>query len=235
MSALLPSLIAIAALDSLNPSAIALQVYLLGTTKPIPRSIAFVIGIFLAYWTSGLLAVLGLDRLIQTVIVNSGFSLSTPLFYIIQFLTGIILLIVGVTLRITTQSEPAKAPQKLNLAKTFLLGMSVTILEFPTALPYFAAIEQIVRANLDLLSTMSILALYNLIFVLPPIALIVIYLFFHRQSFALSLIQRINRSITVYSPHIIRFLILGLGIFLIADSLVYCIANAFGNPLIKLL
>ena len=234
MSALLPSLIAIAALDSLNPSAIALQVYLLGTTKPIPRSIAFVIGIFLAYWTSGLLAVLGLDRLIQTVIVNSGFSLSTPLFYIIQYLTGIILLIVGVTLRITTQSEPVKAPQKLNLAKTFLLGMSVTILEFPTALPYFAAIEQIVRANLDLLSTMSILALYNLIFVLPPIALIVIYLFFHRQSFALTLLQRINRSIAVYSPHIIRFLILGLGIFLIADSLSHSLASIFGNPSIKL-
>ncbi len=234
MSALLPSLIAIAALDSLNPSAIALQVYLLGTTKPIPRSIAFVIGIFFAYWTSGLLAVLGLDRLIQTVIVNSGFSLSTPLFYIIQFLTGIILSIVGVTLRIPTQSEPVKAPQKLNLAKTFLLGMSVTILEFPTALPYFAAIEQIVRANLDLLSTMSILALYNLIFVLPPIALIVIYLFFHRQSFALTLLQRINRSIAVYSPHIIRFLILGLGIFLIADSLSHSLASIFGNPSIKL-
>jgi cytochrome c biogenesis protein CcdA len=160
--------------------------------------------------------------------------LSTPLFYIIQFLTGIILLIVGVTLRIPTQSEPAKVPKKLNLARTFLLGMSVTILELPTALPYFAAIEQIVSANLDLLSTMSILALYNLIFVLPPIALIVIYLFFHRQSFALSLIQRINRSIAIYSPHIIRFLILGLGIFFIADSLVYCIANAFGNPSIKL-
>ncbi|MCA6519609.1 MAG: hypothetical protein IM556_13365, partial [Pseudanabaena sp. M110S1SP2A07QC] len=64
---------------------------------------------------------------------------------------------------------------------------------------------------------------------------VVIYLFFHRQSFALSLIQSINRSIAIYSPHIIRFLILGLGIFFIADSLVYCIANAFGNPLIKLL
>ena len=225
---------AIAALDSLNPSAIALQVYLLGTPKPIPRSIAFVIGIFSAYWTSGLLAVLGLDRLIQTVIVNSGFSLSTPLFYIIQFLTGIILLIVGVTLRIPTQSEPVKAPQKLNLARTFLLGMSVTILELPTALPYFAAIEQIVRANLDLLSTMSILALYNLIFVLPPSALIVIYLFFHRQSFAMSLIQRINRSIAVYSPHIIRFLILGLGIFLIADSFSHSLASIFGNPSIQL-
>jgi cytochrome c biogenesis protein CcdA len=180
------------------------------------------------------LAVLGLDRLIQTVIVNSGFSLSTPLFYIIQFLTGIILLIVGVTLRIPTQSEPVKAPKKLNLARTFLLGMSVTILELPTALPYFAAIEQIVRANLDLRSTMSILALYNLIFVLPPIALVVIYLFFHRQSFALSLIQRINCSIAIYSPHIIRFLILGLGIFLIADSLSHSLASIFGNPSIKL-
>jgi cytochrome c biogenesis protein CcdA len=112
--------------------------------------------------------------------------------------------------------------------------MSVTILELPTALPYFAAIEQIVRANLDLLSTMSILALYNLIFVLPPSALIVIYLFFHRQSFAMSLIQRINRSIAVYSPHIIRFLILGLGIFLIADSFSHSLASIFGNPSIQL-
>ena len=147
MSALLPSLIAIAALDSLNPSAIALQVYLLGTPKPIPRSIALVIGIFSAYWTSGLLAVLGLDRLIQTVIVNSGFSLSTPLLYTIQILIGIILLVVGIMLRIPAQTEPVKAPTKLTLARTFLLGMSVTVLELPTALPYFAAIEQIVRAK----------------------------------------------------------------------------------------
>jgi cytochrome c biogenesis protein CcdA len=224
MSALLPSLIAIAALDSLNPSAIAMQVYLLGTINPILRSIAYITGIFFAYWTSGLLAVLGLNRLIQTVFVKSGFSLSTPLFYKIQFLTGLMLLVVGITLRISPQPEPVKAPKKLNLAKTFLLGMSVTILELPTALPYFAAIEQLARANLDLLSTMSILALYNLIFVLPPIALVVIYIFFHRQSFALPLIQHFNRSIAIYSPHIIRFLILGLGIFLIADSLFYYIA-----------
>ena len=235
MSALLPSLIAIAVLDSLNPSAIALQVYLLGTTKPIPRSIAFVIGIFFAYGTSGLLAVLGLNELIQTVIVNSGFSLSTPLLNTIQLLIGVILLVVGITLRIPTQSEPVKVTTKLTLARTFLLGMSVTILELPTALPYFAAIEQIARANLDLLSIMSILVLYNLIFVLPPIALVVIYLFFHRQTFVLPLLQRINRSIAIYSPHILRFLLLGLGIFLIADSLSHSLASIFGNPSIKLL
>ena len=234
MSALLPSLIAIAALDSLNPSAIALQVYLLGTTKPIPRSLAFVIGIFLAYWTSGLLAVLGLNQFIQTVIANSGFSLSTPLLYTIQLLIGIILLVVGIMLRIPAQTEPVKTPTKLTLARTFLLGMSVTVLELPTALPYFAAIEQIARADLDLLSIASILALYNLIFVLPPIALVVLYLLFHRQSFVLSLLQRINRSIAIYSPHILRFVLLGLGIFLIADCLSHSLANAFGNPSIKL-
>ena len=234
MSALLPSLMAIAALDSLNPSAIALQVYLLGTTKPIPRSLAFVIGIFLAYWTSGLLAVLGLNQFIQTVIANSGFSLSTPLLYTIQLLIGIILLVVGTMLRIPAQTEPVKTPTKLTLARTFLLGMSVTVLELPTALPYFAAIEQIARANLDMLSIVSILALYNLIFVLPPIALVVLYLLFHRQSFVLSLLQRINRSIAIYSPHILRFVLLGLGIFLIADCLSHSLANAFGNPSIKL-
>ena len=177
------------------------------------------IGIFFAYGTSGLLAVLGLNELIQTVIVNSGFSLSTPLLNTIQLLIGVILLVVGITLRIPTQSEPVKVTTKLTLARTFLLGMSVTVLELPTALPYFAAIEQIARANLDLLSIISILVLYNLIFVLPPIALVVIYLFFHRQTFVLPLLQRINRSIAIYSPHILRFLLLGLGIFLIADSL----------------
>jgi Sap, sulfolipid-1-addressing protein len=74
MPPLLPSLIAIAALDSLNPTAIALQVYLLSTPRPVPRSIAFIVGIFSAYWTSGLLVTLGLDNLIQSVIANVGFS-----------------------------------------------------------------------------------------------------------------------------------------------------------------
>jgi cytochrome c biogenesis protein CcdA len=230
MPSLLPSLIAIAALDSLNPTAIALQVYLLSTPRPVPRSLAFIAGIFSAYWTSGLLVILGLDKLIKSVIANAGFSLSDSLVYTIQLLIGLILLIVGLTLKTSSQVEPVKHPKNLTIMRTFLLGMSVTVLEIPTALPYFAAIEQIVRAQLDLLAIVSVLGLYNLIFVLPPIALVVLYMAFHRQSFALDLIQRIHRSIAIYAPKILRVLLLGLGILLIADSLAY----ALGHPFLKL-
>ena len=62
---LLGYIVAIAAVDSLNPTATALQIYLLTTPKPVGRSIALISGIFVAYWTVGLLATVGLARLIQ--------------------------------------------------------------------------------------------------------------------------------------------------------------------------
>jgi cytochrome c biogenesis protein CcdA len=229
MPSLLPSLIAIAALDSLNPTAIALQVYLLSTPRPIPRSMAFIMGIFSAYWTSGLLVILGLGNLIQSVIANVGFSLSERLVYTLQLLIGLILLIVGLTLQTSRPVESVKHPKHLTITRTFLLGMSVTVLEIPTALPYFAAIEQIIRAKLDLFTITSILGLYNFIFVLPPIALLVIYIAFQRQRFVLDLIQRIHRSSVIYAPKILRVLLLGLGILLIVDSLAYALGYPFLN------
>jgi cytochrome c biogenesis protein CcdA len=228
MHALLISLVAIAALDSLNPTAIALQIYLLSTPKPISRSIAFIVGVFLAYWASGLLVILGLDKLITTVIGGSTFSLAEPRMYTIQLLIGLALLMAGFSMENSTQTDRGKRPKKLTLARTFLLGLAMTILEFPTALPYLAAIEQIARAKLDLFTIMSLLGIYNLVFVSPLIILVGIYVVFHRQS--ATLLRRINRSIAIWSPKILRSLLLGLGILLIVDSLAY----SFGHSFLKL-
>jgi hypothetical protein len=106
--------------------------------------------------------------------------------------------------------------------------MAVTLFDFPTALPYLAAIEQIARAKLDLFSIMGVLGVYNLVFVFPQITLFGIYVLFHQQSAAL--LHRINRSIAIWSPKILRTLLLGLGILLILDSIAY----SFGHSFIKL-
>jgi cytochrome c biogenesis protein CcdA len=225
MHNLLVSLVAIAALDSLNPTAVALQIYLLSTPKPIARSIAFIIGVFLAYWTAGLLVILGASKLMATVIGDAGFSFPEPHIYTIQFLIGLALSIVGFRLNTSTPAGRGKRPKNLTLNRTFLLGMAMTILEFPTALPYLAAIEQIARAKLDLLTIASILGLYNLIFILPLIILICIYVLFHRQS--ARLLPRINRAIAIWSPKILRALLLGLGILLIVDSLAFIFGHSF--------
>jgi cytochrome c biogenesis protein CcdA len=225
MHTLLVSLVAIAALDSLNPTAVALQIYLLSTPKPIARSIAFIVGVFLAYWTSGLLVILGVRSLIMAVLRNANVSVPEPYIYIIQLLIGIALLTAGFTLKHSPQADQGKRPKNLTLSRTFLLGLAMTILEFPTALPYLAAIEQIAKAKLDLFTIMSLLGLYNLVFVLPLILLVGIYVVFHRHSAIL--LRRINRSIAIWSPKILRILLLGLGILLIVDSLAYSVGHSF--------
>jgi cytochrome c biogenesis protein CcdA len=228
MHTLLISLVAVAALDSLNPTAISLQIYLLSTPKPITRSVTFILGVFVTYWVAGLLAILGLRTLVISMISNANISFPEPYVYMIQLLLGLALLIAGFSFKSSPQADRGKRPQKLTLGRTFLLGMAVTLFDFPTALPYLAAIEQIARAKLDLFSIMGVLGVYNLVFVFPQIMLLGIYVLFHQQSAIL--LHRINRSIAIWSPKILRTLLIGLGILLILDSIAY----SFGHSFIKL-
>lgn len=75
---------------------------------------------------------------------------------------------------------------------------------------------------------MGVLSLYNLVFVSPQIMLFGIYILFRQQSTVL--LHRINRSIALWSPKILRALLLGLGVLLILDSIGY----GFGRSFIKL-
>ena len=227
MHTLLVSLVAIAALDSLNPTAVALQIYLLTTPKPIPRAIVFIFGVFFAYLVCGLLGILGVGRLMTTLFANLSFSLSEMYVYIIQAAIGIVLSVAGLMFNVSTSVDPAKRPQNLTVSRAFGLGLAVTIWEFPTALPYIAALEQIARAKLDLLPTIGVLLLYDSIFVLPLVIFVVIYIVFNQQSSIL--LHRINRSISIWAPKILRALLICLGILLIVDSLAY----SFGYPLLK--
>ncbi|MBW4662396.1 MAG: GAP family protein [Drouetiella hepatica Uher 2000/2452] len=221
MPSLLAYLVAIAALDSLNPTTTAIQIYLLSTPKPVPRSVSFITGVFITYWTAGLAVTLGASQLT----INLP-GLPPLLMYTLQLIIGIVLLLVGWNLnKFAGDSQEAKRPAQLTIAQTFLFGSAATLWDFPTALPYLAAIERIVRSQFDLFTTMGILAIYNIIFVLPLIVLLGLYIYLGEHS--TSLMHRFNRSIQKWGPRILRVLLIGLGILLIAD----CIAFALGHPI----
>lgn len=224
MNTLIAHLIAIAALDSLNPTATAIQVYLLSTPKPIVRSLLFILGVFLAYWTAGLLIVLGFGKVITTLISSAGSFLSDPIIYLLQFIIGAVMLAIGWTLNTADKQKAVKHPKNLKPTHTFLLGLGVTLWEFPTALPYLAVLERVIQARLDLLSIMSVLGVYNVLFVLPLVVLLGIYIVF--QESAAALLKAINRSINKFAPKILRVILIGLGAVLIID----CIAYLFGHP-----
>jgi cytochrome c biogenesis protein CcdA len=227
MLTLIPSLIAIAALDSLNPTAVALQIYILSGTRPIGKSLAFIFGVFFAYWSGGVLLVLGVSQITATFLHHVNFSIAEDYLYTVQFLVGIILFACGLGLQISPEDDTKPRLQHLTVTRTFLLGLGVTISELPTALPYVAAIERLSHAKLNLFSITSILGLYNIIFVFPLFLLILLYVTFQQESAAI--LQRINRSISFWSSKILRWLLLGLGILLIIDVMSY----GFGYPLLK--
>lgn len=219
---LLSYLVAIAAIDSLNPTATAFQVYLLTTPKPVVRSLSFITGIFLTYWTVGLFATLGFAKLISLVLTTHR-----EWMYVIQFILGIALVYTGCTLNSSSSSHQPlkKKPRSLQPIQTFLLGMSVTLLEAPTAFPYLGAIERVAHAKLSLSDLAGLLGIYNLVFVMPLIGLLGIYIAF--QSRSAELLKRINQAITRWSPQILRVLLPVTGTFLLAD----CVASILGRPL----
>lgn len=219
MPSSLAYLVALAALDSLNPTTTAFQIYLLSTPKPVFRSVAFVAGVFITYWAAGLAVVLGLGQL------NVNIQLPTLAGYIIQLIVGIVLFLVGWHLQESAPKEQTKRPAQLTVIQAFLIGGAATLWDFPTALPYLAAIERISKMQFDLLTTISVLAIYNTIFVLPLIALLGIYLYLGDRSG--NLIFAINRSLQKWGHKILRVLLIGLGILAVIDA----IAFFLGKPI----
>ncbi|KAB8315211.1 hypothetical protein SD81_035195 [Tolypothrix campylonemoides VB511288] len=213
MTTFLVSLFVCALIDCLNPTGTALQIYLLSTRKPIVRSVTFILGVFTAYWTGGLLFALGLTKVIADL-----FNSIDRFIYVIKFISGVVLIAIGWTLNTSSQRQKTiKRPKSLKPINTFLLGMVVTVWDLPTAIPYIAVIEQLIRLKLDLPRLMLALFLYNLIFVLPQIVLLGIYVLLKDKSVAL--FNNVHQQFIKWSPKVLRVLLVTFGFVLIVDCI----------------
>ncbi|HWO99617.1 MAG TPA: GAP family protein [Methylococcus sp.] len=218
MLALLVAIVAIAALDSINPTATAVHLYLLSTASPVPRTMAFILGIFTANYLGGFFGVVGLDVLFQ-YLPGASFG---PIGRVARLILGIGLVAAG-WIMASDRKGRARKPKSLRPLHTFILGTVITLAELPTALPYLAAIAIIAQARLDLAQTIGLLLIYNVVFVTPLIALLMIYLLLRRNRPAF--LQRTRRWIARWSPRLLRMVLVFLGVVLIADSL----ADPFGR------
>lgn len=157
--------------DSVNPSAIVVTLYLLSTagTRAAGQVLTYVAAIFATYLLLGVVMLLGLETVLPSV---SGL-LSGRAGFVLQGAIGLALVIYAWR----TPAGPAAAPAVTRpSAGTFaalaMLGVTVTVMELPTAIPYLAAIALITDAALPLASWLPLLVVYNLIFVMPPLVLL---------------------------------------------------------------
>ena len=210
MSGNLLAVFGLALLDALNPSAVAVTIYLLLSGKSFaPRVISYAAGIFSANLALGAALMLGLGSVWD--------YFDGPVAYGAQGVVGAALLAYAILAPDKPQKKPERKPRSLGPGAVFLLGMTVTVVEFSTAVPYLGAVAILTNAGLGLAQWLPILAAYNLVFVSPPLLLLGAYLAFGarlRPAF-----ERWREKLRGASREALLWVLGIVGFLLLADSL----------------
>jgi len=174
----LAGLLALAVFDSVNPSAIAVTLYLLTREHAPGQVVAYVTGIFVTYLALGAAMMLGIHLLLPAWITSD----SRPAWALLGIVgLGMVIYAIRAPKVPAAVAGSAVEPRARTYAGLFLLGVVVTAMELPTALPYFGAIALLTAAELPAARWLALLIVYNVIFVLPPLLLLAGHIIFGRR------------------------------------------------------
>lgn len=212
---LLPAIVGLAVVDSINPSALLATIVLLLRGKPArPLVAVYVAAILVTYFAVGLALTLGLG-LTPRALVESDAA------YLAQGVLGAAMLAYAVLApgrgRERGPAADPRLPAVRRPAAVFALGVAVTFLELPTALPYLGAVGAITRADLAVGDWLPLLAAYNLIFVLPPLALLAAHVALGDRAGAL--LERLRTRLGAATREGLLWLLGLVGLLLLADAL----------------
>lgn len=203
-------LLGLALLDSLNPSALAVTIYLLLQGRSyVPKVLAYISAVFASYLVIGVLLMLGLGSLWEYV--------EGPGAYAVQGVVGALLLGYAFMAPGKPRETETRTPHSRGLAALFLLGATVTVVEFSTAFPYLGAIAIMTNADLAPAQWLPVLVAYNAIFVLPPLTLLAVYGVFGARI--RGRLGRLRERFESGSRETLLWILGLVGFFLLADSL----------------
>ena len=215
MASLLLIFVPILLIDVLNPVLLGAIVYTLGRRRPYTNAFSLLLGHTVAYMLAGIVLAVGLDAIID--------RLHDPhrVDYAIQIVIGVLLLWIAwrATRRGARKKERERDFGDLRPFGAFWLGGIVNVIGIPFALPYFAALDQIMKADLGWPRSLIALAIYNVLYAVPFAALI--GLRWRYRASADRLLERVNQWMERASAVVIPVLLAGLGLFLAADAVLY--------------
>ena len=210
---LIPILIA----DVVNPVLFAFLVYAAGTNRPVVNSGAVLLGHTLAYFGAGIVIAIGIEQ------ISDHLSNPQQLDYIIGFVIGVILLWVGFLSWKTEKTEQAEENRTMTPLSAIGLGAIVNFMGLPFALPYFAALDQILKADLTPMSSLAVLAGYNVLYALP-FALVPVLSATSGQK-SQEMLRKINEWLVGISKFLMPILLVLIGLALIVDSMIYFVTG----------
>jgi len=229
---LLATLAPISLVDSLSlmPFALVVLATLLSGPRPYVASMSFLAGIATSYFAAGVLIAVGLGGVIARVTAGVAHWYKNPaaIDYVLGMLIGLALIVLGyrwATAR-RQRAERKSAAAGMTPAQAFLLGAGATLAGLWGALPYFAAVDQILKAGISTGQGILALAYYNAIFVAIPLGLVVARAFLGRRGD--DLLATVNRLLSIWGKRLLVAGMILLGAVMIADGVGWLL----GRPLI---
>ena len=224
-------LVPIIAADAINPVLAAAVIFALGTQKPYRGAFWVLVGWFVVYFVAGLGLAIGLERI-------TGFLANPrPIDFVIQIPIALGLIWFGY--KVAREKENPRASQQipqptgsshtLGPVAGFTLGATINVVGLPFAIPYFAAIDQILKVDLTASQAVSMLALYNALYILPFAALGLLR-WMYRDT-AAALFERVNARMEKVSAVVMPILLFLIGAVLLVDAVMFFTT---GNPLINI-
>lgn len=220
MSELIATLVPLLLVDVLNPVLFAVLIFATGSKRPVANSSALLIGHTLAYLCVGIGASYAVD------FISHRLANPQPIDFAIEFVVGLACLYAVFPSRGGGASESRNPATELTPLGAMLYGAIINFIGAPFALPYFAAISQILDAGLSVEADLLILIAYNLVYAL--VFATVPALVWAMGDRARPLLQKINAVMTKGADLLMPWLMLLLGVLLTLDASVFFIT---GEPL----
>lgn len=196
--------------DVLNPVLFTFMIFAAGSKRPVVTSSAMLLGHTFSYMTCGVILALTIEKL------SARLANPQTIDFVIEFVIACALFWVLLRTRNDKGKRPDEQTPEFTVAKAFTFGAVVNLIGIPFAVPYFAAIDQLLKSGLDTGGTVTGLVIYNIAYALPFALIPVLTAIMGDRS--KPILARVNAFMEKAGDIILPLLLLAIGLALLVDS-----------------
>jgi cytochrome c biogenesis protein CcdA len=164
--------------DSVDPGTIGPALYLATAPKPARRLTEFTAGAFAVNFVAGLILTTGPGGWLLGLVPRPHGSTK----HAIELAAGVVLLGCAAALWLGRERLLRRDLPMPTGGSAFISGVSIAAIGLPTAIPYLAVIAAIVASSATIPQEVVLIALYNVAFVLPLLAIVIVLLAAGRRA-----------------------------------------------------
>jgi cytochrome c biogenesis protein CcdA len=231
--------LSISLFDSLSTTQqIIIFVLLLTTIRPLRNALCYLAGLIGAYFACGIAGFFVLDRMNEYISKFFPFikNVSDPKYYLSEFITGIVMIAVGIWYFYKKRHARPGRAQNMILIKlhsmtgifAFGIGVLISITSFPFSIPYLIALGKYTSNHLSLPAVIGSILVYNIGYAVPMIIVLILYLVACRR--AVDLKDTLHEKARILNVQLTTWALTGVGLFSVIDAGFYF---AVGHALVK--